>query len=121
MINSDPNIDQLSPLTPEQHLKRAATFMAMHGINAVLVDGTLGDGRSYEGLSFMGDRNEIGELRFADGEPLPIGTDELSSRLKVQGFISEVIEPTLCAASAVYQGGSDLLDGRFNVLPGFTS
>lgn len=102
-----------------EHLERAAAFMQTNRLNAVFVEGDLDDGRRYEGISFMGPDEEVGEVRFAKGKLVAESLPEIERRLRVQGFVKEVVRPVQRAASVVYSEGSDLLDERFDSLPGF--
>lgn len=120
MTESQPG-DSGQALAVEQRLQGAADFMASHRINAVLVDGNLDDGSSFEGIAFMGKEGEVGEVRFGDGKLLEVEIEELERRLAVAGFVNNVVRPVQRAAAAVYEEGSDLLDERFDVLPGFES
>ena len=101
-----------------EHLQRATVFMQTNRLDAVFVEGDLDDGRSYEGISFMGPDEQVGEVRFAEGKLVPEDVSEIERRLRVRGFVNEVIRPVQRAASAVYAEGSDLLDERFDSLPG---
>lgn len=103
--------------TAEGYLAQAAGFMQANKISAVFVDGTLEDGRNYEGISFMSPQgDELGTVLFSDGEALDVDPEELKRRLAVEGFITEVVRPVMRAATHVYREGSDLLDERFDVL-----
>lgn len=101
-----------------EYLQQAAAFMQTNRVEAVFVQGDLDDGRSYEGISFMGPDKEIGEVRFAEGKPLAEDLSETERRLRVEGFVNNVIRPVQRAASIVYAEDSDLLDERFDSLPG---
>jgi hypothetical protein len=101
-----------------EHLQQASNFMITHRLQAVFLEDDLGDGRRYEGISFIGPEDEIGEVRFVDGRLVVEDTTEIERRLRVQGFVNEVIRPVQRAASIVYAEGSDLLDERFDSLPG---
>ncbi len=102
----------------EEYLQGAAAFMQTSRLQAVFVEGTLNDGRSYEGIAFQSPDEELGEVKFAGGELVQEDIVEIERRLKVRGFVNEVIRPVQRAALAVYAEGSDLLDERFDSLPG---
>ena len=103
----------------EDRLARAATFMSAHRLQGVYIEGALKDKRQYEGISFMdSEGREVAEVRFVEGEALVIGTEEVERRLRIPGLITEVIKPVQRAAAGIYEEGYDLLDERFDTLPG---
>jgi hypothetical protein len=103
--------------TPEEHLSSAAAFLDTNGIEAVLVDGKRDNGEFYEGIGFIArDGADLGEVTFVDGRPEAIDTDMLAKRLRVQGFVNEVVRPVQKAYSAIYEDGDGLLDERFDIL-----
>lgn len=109
-----------STLSVEQRLSSVADFMRQRGISAVLIQGTLDDGRSYEGVSLMGHgSNELGDVVFSEGKALIASVKEHRERLEVSGLTSQVVRPLQRAVHELYKEGCDLLDERFNVLPGF--
>lgn len=109
--------------TVESRLQGAADFMRAHGISGVFVMGDLSDDRWYEGISFWqasgGQEREIGEVLFSGGSLLAVDRSELERRHEQPGFVNEVVHPLQQAARVVYLEGLDLLDERFNVIPGF--
>lgn len=120
MTNPGFHAEEVTSISVEQRLQGAANFMLSKDIDALRAIGTLDDDRSVEGIIFRGaDEVAVGLVLFSEGRPIEIGADELQRRLAVPGFINEVVRPVLRAATVVYREGSDLLDERFNVLPGF--
>ena len=106
----------------EDKLAGVASFMTAQGLQGVLIEGTLENKKPYEGISFMdSEGEEVARIRFSEGRPLPADSSEVERRLRIPGLITEVLRPVQRAAAGVYNEGSDLLDERFDVLPGFTS
>jgi hypothetical protein len=109
--NSAQSVDQL---------QQVAGFMQEHDITATLLSGRLEDGKLYEGITFeCPPGNEIGRVLFTDGHLVSPPIDELERRLGTPGFVNHVVRPVQRAAAIVYKEGADLLDERFDVLPGF--
>ena len=116
------NISSSTPPSVEQRLAGVADFMQANGIGALLVDGETSERIRYEGISFtLPSGDSAGDVIFVDGQAVPATPEEIERRLKTPGFINNVVRPVLRAAGTVYSEGGDLLDERFDVLPGFNS
>jgi len=85
------------------------------------IRGTLDDGKPYEGVSLVSrELNELGDLLFSEGKIVNASVEEHERRLRTAGLINHVVRPLQRAAHGVYEDGGDLLDERFDVLPGFS-
>lgn len=112
-------------LSIEDRLAQVALIMNLTGMSAALIDGRLGDDRPYEGVSLIHGDLELGQVRFAERTLISKQVD--AERIKEErdlmmaGLATYALQEVVSAAQEVYCQDGDLLDERFNVLPGFDS
>lgn len=120
-------IEDTPALDVEQRITTIAEIMRLNGITADLVTGKLADEyqRPFEGIYFMSGDLELAHVHFISGRALDESVDVPSivarQGLVMAGITALVIGQVVSAAHDIYDQGGDLLDERFDSLPGFNS
>jgi hypothetical protein len=115
---------QTNPTT--EALRSARAFMIEHHIEAIRLRGSCGEFNGARGFGFLSYEEtirlgnscyELGELLVAKSGDLLETPDFVLERMaRVEGFISEVIQPVKLAIIQTYETGQNLSHSRFRIL-----